>query len=193
MKRNYLCLPSTSTTIRWQWTGEPLVSGGRGSAGNFGPRSEGGTGIIPRLSPPNLGSRLQPAMQDHTLLPVFKRLRCCHCLGMWVLCVYVVAAYYAYCHIFTYFFPHKLAFSTAILILFVFLLPISVRFRYLDHLLANRMAPSMCPDRCGTRWGSWFQAILYHISAAYLVLMRSAYFFKMSHKTDMPNCWVAFL
>jgi len=25
-----------------------------------------------------------------------------------------------------------------------------------DHLVANRMAPSMCPDPCGTRWGSWF-------------------------------------
>ena len=70
---------------------------------------------------------------------------------------------------------HKLAFSTAILILFVFLLPISIMFRYLDHLIANRMAPSMCPDPCGTRWGSWFQGILYHISA-YLVFMRSAYF-----------------
>ena len=51
------------------------------------------------------------------------------------------------------FFPHKLAFSTAILILFVFLLPISIRprFRYLDHLVANRMAPSVGPDPCGTR------------------------------------------
>jgi len=44
------------------------------------------------------------------------------------------------------FFPHKLTFSTAFLILF--LLPISVRFRYLDHLVASRMAPSMCPDLC---------------------------------------------
>jgi len=70
---------------------------------------------------------------------------------------------------------HKLAFSTAILILFVFLLPISIMFRYLDHLIANRLAPSMCPDPCGTRWGSWFQGILYHISA-YLVFVRSAYF-----------------
>ena len=31
----------------------------------------------------------------------------------------------------------------------VFLLPISIRFRYLDHLVANRMAPSMCLDPCG--------------------------------------------
>ena len=53
------------------------------------------------------------------------------------------------------FFPHKLAFSTAILILFMFLLPISIRFRYLDHPFANRMAPSVCPpDPSGTRWGT---------------------------------------
>jgi len=64
-----------------------------------------------------------------------------------------------------YFFPHKLAFSTAVLILFLFLLPISIRFRYLDHLVANRMALSMCPDPCGMRWGSWYQAILHHITA----------------------------
>jgi len=62
-------------------------------------------------------------------------------------------------------FPHKLAFTTAILILFVFLLPISIRFRYLDHLVANRMAPSVCPDPCGTRWVGWFHAIMHHISA----------------------------
>ena len=42
------------------------------------------------------------------------------------------------------------------------------------------MAPSMCPDPCGRRWGRWFQAILYHISAAHLVFMRSA-FFKKCH------------
>jgi len=41
------------------------------------------------------------------------------------------------------FFLHKLAFSMAILILVVFLLPISIGFRYLDHLIVNRMAPSM--------------------------------------------------
>ena len=63
-----------------------------------------------------------------------------------------------------YFFPRKLAFSTAVLTFFVFLLPISIRFCYLKHLVANRMAPFMCLDPCGTRWGSWFQAVLYHIS-----------------------------
>jgi len=46
------------------------------------------------------------------------------------------------------------------------------------YLVANRMASSMCLDHpCGTRWGSWFQAILYHVSNTYLVFMRSAYFF----------------
>jgi len=72
--------------------------------------------------------------------------------------------------------PHKLAFSTAILILFVFLFPISIKFRHLDHLVANRMASSVCPDPSGMRWGSWLQAILYHNSAANFVFMRSAYF-----------------
>ena len=33
-----------------------------------------------------------------------------------------------------------------ILILSVFLLPISIRFRYLERLVANRVAPSTCPD-----------------------------------------------
>ena len=86
-------------------------------------------------------------------------------------------------------FLHRLAFSTAILILSVFILPISIRFRYRDHLVANRMAPSMCPDPCGMRWGSWFQAILYHIPA-YLCRLFSVYvvhvFFKMPHETGMP-------
>ena len=67
-------------------------------------------------------------------------------------------------HLFTYFskmhishiFLHKLAFSKAILTLFVFLLSVSIRFCYLDHLIANIMAPSMCRDPCGTRCSSWF-------------------------------------
>ena len=62
----------------------------------------------------------------------------CWLLGMSILCAYATAAYFTYCRIFTYFskvrilhifFPRKLAFSTAILILFVLLLPISIRFR----------------------------------------------------------------
>jgi len=72
------------------------------------------------------------------------------------------------------FFPHKLSFLVAILIFFVFILPNSIRFRYLDHLVANRMAQSTCPDPCGTRWGSSFQAFLYHISA-YICLMFGLY------------------
>jgi len=60
-----------------------------------------------------------------------------------------------------YFFPHKLAFSTVLLTLFVFLLPI-----FLLGFVTSakyRMAPCTCPDPCGTKWGSWFQAILCHI------------------------------
>jgi len=67
----------------------------------------------------------------------------------------LIAAFFAYfskLHM-PHIFPHKLAFSTAILMLIVFLLPISIKFRYLDNLVANRMAPSTCPDTCGTRWG----------------------------------------
>ena len=99
----------------------------------------------------------------------------------------LVAACLAYCskvrvsHIF----QHKLAFSTAVSALFVFLLPISIRFRYLDHLAANRMAPSTCPDPCATRWGSWFRAISCHTSA-YFCRMFGVYavriFFKCCRK-----------
>jgi len=96
-----------------------------------------------------------------------------------------ISARCAYCT----FFPQKLAFSMAILILFVSLAPISIRFCYLDHLVANRMAPSMCPDPCGTKWGSWFQAILYYISDAYLVFMRSAYFLECCIKMTCLTQW----
>jgi len=86
-------------------------------------------------------------------------------------------------------FSHKLAFMTAILILFVFLLPISIRFRYRDHLVANRMAPSMCPDPSGTRRGSWFQPVLCHISAAIWRLCDPLIFGKNATycKTGVPN------
>ena len=59
--------------------------------------------------------------------------------------MHAIAAYFAYFSKvrISNIFPHKMAFSTAILIFFVFLLPLSIRFRYLDHLVANRMAPSM--------------------------------------------------
>jgi len=70
--------------------------------------------------------------------------------------VSLIATFFAYSskvHI-SHIFPHKLAFSTAILIFFVFPLglPIVIRFRYIDHLVANRMAPSMCPDHVATKW-----------------------------------------
>ena len=96
-----------------------------------------------------------------------------------------------YCCIFCIL-PHISAnctFLTAVLISFVFLLPISIRFRYLDHLVVNRMAPSMCPDPCGTRWGSWFQAVLYYVSTFLLHIwcLSSLHFnLKLPHKTDMP-------
>jgi len=75
-------------------------------------------------------------------------------MGMKVLREYAIATDFTYCRVFrifqqgahiAHFFPQKLAFLMAILILFVSLTPISIRFRYLDHLVANRMAPSMCP------------------------------------------------
>jgi len=63
-----------------------------------------------------------------------------HMSGMSVLCEYAIAAFFAYFSKVRI--SHKVAFSTALLTLFVFLLPISIRLRYLDHLVANRMAPS---------------------------------------------------
>jgi len=50
-------------------------------------------------------------------------------------------------------------------IFFVFALPISITFCYLDHLVANRMSPSLCLDPCRTRRGRRFQAILCHNSS----------------------------
>jgi len=79
-------------------------------------------------------------------------------------------------------FPHKLAFSTAVIIFFVFplLVLISIRFRYLDRLVANRMPTSMCPnpvERDGVVGFKQFCAIFQHISTVYVVFIRSAYFF----------------
>ena len=78
----------------------------------------------------------------------------------------VLHEYFSKVHI-PYFFRINWHISAAILILIVFLLPIYIRFRYLDHLVANRMASSMCLDPCGMRWGSWFQTFLYHISTTF--------------------------
>jgi len=62
----------------------------------------------------------------------------CHLyeIDMSVLCEYAIATYFAYfnkVHIW-HIFQHKLAFLMAILTFFVFLLRISVRFRYLPQL-----------------------------------------------------------
>jgi len=89
-------------------------------------------------------------------------------------------------------FPHKLAFLTSMLILFVFvlpLLPIYIRFCYLDHLVANSMAPcvQIPVEWDGVEGFKQFCTIFPHFSAAYLLFMQSSYFFKMPHKTDMPN------
>ena len=78
----------------------------------------------------------------------------------------LIAAYFSEVRI-SHIIPHKLAFSTAcfniICVSVTYFCYVSLP--RLDHLVANRMAPSKCPDPCGTRWGSWFQAILYDISA----------------------------
>jgi len=57
---------------------------------------------------------------------------------MSVLCEYAIVACFGY-------FSKVWISHIAILKLFVFLLPISIMFRYLNHLVANKMAPSMCP------------------------------------------------
>ena len=76
--------------------------------------------------------------------------------GVSVFSEYAITAYFACCRIFRIFCilfsRRKSTFSTAILTFFVFPSPISIRFRYLDHLVANRMAPSMCLHYRGTRW-----------------------------------------
>jgi len=71
-------------------------------------------------------------------------------------------------HILAYFFPHKLAFMMAILFC------VSITYFYWVLLpqpsVWQQNGTIMCPDPCGTRWGGWFQAVLYHISTAYLAL-----------------------
>jgi len=60
---------------------------------------------------------------------------------------------------FSHIFPHKSAFSTAVLILFVFLFQFLLGF-VTSTMIVNRMAPSTCPDPCAT---SWFQAAYFRI------------------------------
>ena len=67
----------------------------------------------------------------------------------------------------------------AILILFVFLLPISIRFRYLHYLVAKKWHhPRVWTpvERDGVVGFKQFCTIFPHITAAYLAFMRSAYF-----------------
>ena len=53
-------------------------------------------------------------------------------------------AYFSKVHMSRIFFRTNWHFRRQCQLLFVLLLPISIRFRYLDHLFANRMAPSVC-------------------------------------------------
>ena len=108
---------------------------------------------------------------------------------MSVLCEYATAAYFAYCRrIFRIFQSSEhVAYFSALNGIFdsnFNIICVSVTYFY---LVANRMASSMCPDPCGTRWGSWFQAILYHVSAAYLMFMWSTYFFKCRIQLTCPT------
>lgn len=42
------------------------------------------------------------------------------------------------------------------------------RRRFLEYLVSSNMKPLMCPDPCGTRWGGWFDALLYHCQHVHL-------------------------
>ena len=119
-----------------------------------------------------ISTKLQLLIATHYAYQFYTNMRLLH-----ISLIVTFFAYFSKVHT-SHIFPHKLAFLREFLTLFAFLLPISIRFHYLDHLVTNRMAPSTCPDPCGTRWGSWFPAILYHISAAHLVFMRSDIFLK---------------
>ena len=85
-------------------------------------------------------------------------------------------------------FPHKSAFSTAIFISLTFLLPISIRFRYLDHLVANRMAPAV--PASGPMWKG--MGVVWLVSSSFVPYFRRTFgvyavpiFFLMPHKTDI--------
>jgi len=114
-----------------------------------------------------------------------------------------IAAYFVYCRIFSTFqrsahiakfSQHKLAFSTTILISSAFLLPILL----LGFVTSTIWLPTEWHHPCvwtpvhGTRWGSWFQAILYHLPAYFRCVFGiyaiRIFLVKMSHKTDTPNC-----
>ena len=70
---------------------------------------------------------------------------------------------------------HNLVFLTAILILFVFILPIPIRFCYLDRLwseMGQLVSSNSVPYFC-------------HVFHVYAICI---FIIKMPHKTDMPNC-----
>jgi len=86
-------------------------------------------------------------------------------------------------------FSHKLAFFDGNFNIICVLLPTSIRVRYLNHLVANscRMHHPRVRtpvERDGVVGFKQFCTVFPHISAAYLVFLRSAYFFKVPHKTD---------
>ena len=104
-------------------------------------------------------------------------------LGMSVLCKYAIDAYFAYCRIFfayfskvriSHIFSHKSTFATAICVSITCLL----RFFTSIIWLPTEWHHPYVRTPVEQDGGSWFQAMLYHISTAYLVSMRSTYFFK---------------
>ena len=125
---------------------------------------------LPPVTDPNtnrtLNSNRQPALTRHVSF-----VRICDC------CIFRLLPHFSHVSVkcaYRVFFAHKLAFSTAILMLYYF--SISIKCRYLSHLVANRMAPSMCLDPCGVVRFKQFCTIFSHISASYLVFMSFAYF-----------------
>ena len=105
-----------------------------------------------------------------------------------------VAAFFAYLskvrvsHIF----PHKLAFSTAVLILFVFLFPISIRFRYLDHDCQQNgtihVSGPMCNELVSSSLFPHISAYFHRIFGVYAIRI---FLIKMQHKTDIPTYYAA--
>jgi len=78
------------------------------------------------------------------------------------------------------FYPHKLAFSTEIL---MFLLPTSITFRYLGHLVANRMSRVRTPvERDGVVGFKQFCTIFPHIFQPHIWCLCGRIFFKFRVK-----------
>jgi len=116
---------------------------------------------------------------------------------MSVLCEYAIAAYFAYCRIFrilfAYFFPHRLTFSAAILILFVFCYLFLLGFVTSTIRLAtdwHHPFVRISVERHGVDGFQQFCAIFPHLSAAYLVFIESVYFLKSRIKLTRLIKWV---